>query len=70
MQHLDVGRRIASYPSLAAIFDVEYRESKGEGRLYEQFITTTLERLAAEGRKFGALMLEPIVLGAGGMLLV
>lgn len=70
MQPLHGGLPSSSYHSLAAIFDVEYRESSGEGRLYEQFITATLERLAAEGRKFGALMLEPIVLGAGGMLLV
>lgn len=43
---------------------------RGEARVYEQFIRTTLESLAAEGRKFGALMLEPVVLGAGGMMLV
>jgi dethiobiotin synthetase/adenosylmethionine--8-amino-7-oxononanoate aminotransferase len=58
------------YPSLSAVFDVEAREGRGEARGYEAFIRTTLERLAAEGRKFGALMLEPVVLGAGGMMLV
>jgi dethiobiotin synthetase/adenosylmethionine--8-amino-7-oxononanoate aminotransferase len=60
----------SSYPSLSAVFDLEAREGRGEARGYEQFIRTTLERLAAEGRKFGALMLEPVVLGAGGMMLV
>ncbi len=56
--------------SLSAIFDVESRESRGEARGYVQFITAALESLAAQGRRFGALMMEPIVLGAGGMLLV
>ncbi|KAK3304754.1 pyridoxal phosphate-dependent transferase [Chaetomium strumarium] len=60
----------AAYPHLSAIFDVERREAAGEGRLYGRFIRTTLERLAAQGRKFGALIIEPVVLGAGGMLLV
>jgi dethiobiotin synthetase/adenosylmethionine--8-amino-7-oxononanoate aminotransferase len=60
----------SSYPSLSAVFDLEAREGRGEARGYEQFIRATLERLAAEGRKFGALMLEPVVLGAGGMMLV
>jgi dethiobiotin synthetase/adenosylmethionine--8-amino-7-oxononanoate aminotransferase len=67
----DVGRESsAAYPSLSAIFDVEGRDLSGEGRFYEEFITATLRRLAAQGQRFGALMIEPVVLGAGGMLLV
>jgi dethiobiotin synthetase/adenosylmethionine--8-amino-7-oxononanoate aminotransferase len=60
----------ACYPHLSAIFDVERREAAGQARLYGRFIRTTLERLASQGRRFGALLLEPVVLGAGGMLLV
>ena len=63
-------RATGSFPSLSAIFDVEGRESRGEALGYVQFITAALENLAAQGRRFGALMMEPIVLGAGGMLLV
>jgi dethiobiotin synthetase/adenosylmethionine--8-amino-7-oxononanoate aminotransferase len=70
MRHLCGGRERFRYSSLSAVFDVVTREQGQQGRIYEQFITATLERLAAQGRKFGALMLEPVVLGAGGMLLV
>lgn len=60
----------ASFASLPEIFDVEAREKNGEGKMYERFIEKTLEKLQKQGRKFGALMLEPIILGAGGMLFV
>lgn len=60
----------ASFASLPEIFDVEAREKNGEGKMYERFIEKTLEKLQEQGRKFGALMLEPIILGAGGMLFV
>ena len=63
-------RATGSFPSLSAIFDVEGRESRGQALGYVQFITAALEKLAAQGQKFGALMMEPVVLGAGGMLLV
>lgn len=56
-----------AYASLAEIFDVEGREANGEHAMYEEYITSTLQRLRDQGRKFGALMLEPIILGAGGM---
>ncbi|KAK4041223.1 pyridoxal phosphate-dependent transferase [Parachaetomium inaequale] len=64
------GLSSSAYPSLSAIFDIEARESSGEGRFYEEWISATLRRLAAQGRRFGALMIEPVVLGAGGMLMV
>ncbi|KAG5939079.1 hypothetical protein E4U53_007896 [Claviceps sorghi] len=58
------------YESLHHIFDLPAREAVGEHVAYERYITQTLERLRAEGRKLGALMLEPIILGAGGMQFV
>ncbi|KAL2128451.1 hypothetical protein VTI74DRAFT_9177 [Chaetomium olivicolor] len=70
MQHLCEGQEAFQFPSLSAVFDVGSRESSGGGRFYERSIKSQLVRLAAQGRKFGALMLEPVVLGAGGMLLV
>lgn len=59
-----------AYGSLHDIFDVEARERRGEHHRYEAYITDTLKRLRRQGRKFGALILEPVVLGAGGMELV
>ncbi|KAL2200418.1 pyridoxal phosphate-dependent transferase [Corynascus similis CBS 632.67] len=65
-----LGHARYSYESLPDVFDLESREARGEARLYEEFITTTLEKLGAQGRRFGALIIEPVVLGAGGMLMV
>ncbi|KAM3548364.1 hypothetical protein MY1884_009214 [Beauveria asiatica] len=58
------------FASLDQIFDVEGREEKHEDGLYESFIIEKLQTLRAQGRKFGALIMEPIVLGAGGMAFV
>lgn len=58
------------FGSLNDIFDLEARESRGEHLLYEDFISRTLEDLYEHGRRFGALIIEPVVLGAGGMALV
>ncbi|KAF2994495.1 hypothetical protein E8E13_002183 [Curvularia kusanoi] len=50
------------------IFDLDTR---GESPIYEAYITKTLDKLVKkEGRKFGALVMEPVILGAGGMIFV
>lgn len=54
---------------LDGIFDLKAREDTELYRDYTRYITRTLEGLRDQGYKFGALMLEPIVLGAGGMML-
>lgn len=59
-----------SYQSLSDVFDLESRRARGEARVYEQVITATLEKLAGQCRRFGALIIEPVVLGAGGMVIV
>ncbi|KAK9436578.1 bifunctional dethiobiotin synthetase/adenosylmethionine-8-amino-7-oxononanoate aminotransferase [Metarhizium brunneum] len=59
-----------TYASLREIFDVAGREANGEHEAYKTYVTSTLQRLKSQGRKFGALMLEPVVLGAGGMQFV
>ncbi|KAF3923924.1 hypothetical protein AA313_de0203760 [Arthrobotrys entomopaga] len=59
--------RAKSYESLGDIFDVEAREKRGEHEVYERYIVSTLEKCKELGFRFGVLMLEPIVLGAGGM---
>ncbi|KAF3760436.1 hypothetical protein M406DRAFT_114557 [Cryphonectria parasitica EP155] len=58
------------FSSLNEIFNLDARESRGEHLVYETFIWTTLQALHQQGRRFGALIIEPIVLGAGGMALV
>jgi dethiobiotin synthetase/adenosylmethionine--8-amino-7-oxononanoate aminotransferase len=60
----------SSFSSLSAIFDVDGREARGEQRRYERAILATLKGYAERGVKFGAVMMEPVVLGAGGMQLV
>jgi dethiobiotin synthetase/adenosylmethionine--8-amino-7-oxononanoate aminotransferase len=50
------------------IFDLKTR---GRAPRYEKYIEWTLNRLInKEGMKFGALIMEPVVLGAGGMIFV
>ncbi|KAI9148774.1 Bifunctional dethiobiotin synthetase/7,8-diamino-pelargonic acid aminotransferase [Paramyrothecium foliicola] len=58
------------HDSLAAIFDVTSREQGDQVRKYEAYIEKTLKTLRDQGWKFGALMLEPVILGAGGMIFV
>lgn len=56
------------FESLDEVFDIGRDDGKRR-ESYEKYITRTLTHLVREqGMKFGALVLEPIVLGAGGML--
>ncbi|KAK4169615.1 putative Adenosylmethionine-8-amino-7-oxononanoate aminotransferase [Cladorrhinum sp. PSN259] len=59
-----------TFSSLDEVFDLDTRAAKGEASGYGEQIRGILEGLHAQGRRFGALILEPIVLGAGGMHLV
>lgn len=65
----DIGKG-RTYESLSAIFDVHAREQRGEQHQYEEYITKTLAALQKRGFKFGSVIIEPIVIGAGGMELV
>ncbi|KAL4995829.1 pyridoxal phosphate-dependent transferase [Aspergillus recurvatus] len=57
------------FSSLDAVFDLENRVRSDVGARYSKYILETIERLVVrEGKKFGALIMEPIILGAGGML--
>ncbi|KAF1928024.1 PLP-dependent transferase [Didymella exigua CBS 183.55] len=50
------------------IFDFKAR---GRSHHYEAYIEKTLNKLVKEqGRKFGVLVMEPVILGAGGMIFV
>ncbi|KAH0291198.1 PLP-dependent transferase [Aureobasidium namibiae CBS 147.97] len=57
---------VRSFSSLDEIFALAGR--KADAERYESYIKTSLEALTAEGKKFGALIMEPVILGAGGML--
>lgn len=57
------------FPSLGHIFSLE-RCAPELRELYERYILDTLNAASVRGRKFGALIIEPVVLGAGGMALV
>ncbi|OJD16263.1 dethiobiotin synthase [Emergomyces pasteurianus Ep9510] len=59
----------AEFPTLQSIFDLAQREKSETGRRYKTYIKKSLEKLVRQdGRKFGALIMEPVILGAGGML--
>lgn len=57
------------FSGLGEIFDLKARAETDLYQDYTSYITRTLEGLRDQGYKFGALMLEPVVLGAGGMML-
>ncbi|KAI9769896.1 MAG: hypothetical protein M1839_003562 [Geoglossum umbratile] len=60
-----------TFGSLGEIFDIESRRGGACETSYRKYIESTLERLIkVEGKRFGALVMEPVVLGAGGMVLV
>ncbi|KAH7341703.1 PLP-dependent transferase [Rhizoctonia solani] len=66
----DSGARKHTFPSISAIYDVSSRLTTPLADAYRKHIRNELERLTQSGRAFGALVIEPIILGAGGMLFV
>lgn len=62
----DVGGQAKKFDSLDAIFDFGRREE--DRTLYRKYFDSELSRLRTEGKKIGALIMEPILLGAGGMM--
>ncbi|KAI5921518.1 bifunctional dethiobiotin synthetase/adenosylmethionine-8-amino-7-oxononanoate aminotransferase [Camillea tinctor] len=66
-EHLGEG---AEFDALAQVFDLQARKNDELCRRYEGYIESVLRDLQHSKRKFGALVLEPVVLGAGGMILV
>jgi dethiobiotin synthetase/adenosylmethionine--8-amino-7-oxononanoate aminotransferase len=53
--------------SLTEAYDVRKRRDSVVAQKYRSYISQTIEGLVKSGRQFGALVLEPLVLGAGGM---
>ena len=58
------------FDSISSVYDLEARSSSPLAEYYRSHIRGTLENLVKEGRKFGALVMEPTCLGAGGMVFV
>ena len=58
------------FDSISTVYDVEARSASPLAEYYRKHIRSTFEKLVAEGRKFGALVMEPVCLGAGGMVFV
>ncbi|KAF6838951.1 bifunctional dethiobiotin synthetase adenosylmethionine-8-amino-7-oxononanoate aminotransferase [Colletotrichum plurivorum] len=59
----------SKFGTLSEVFDVDGREQAREHEAYEKYILKVLTRLRDQGRKFGALVMEPVILGAGGMIM-
>ncbi|KAL3477236.1 onanonoxo-7-onima-8-eninoihtemlysoneda [Aspergillus californicus] len=58
------------YTTLDSVFNVENRVNSDAGARYKKYILKTIKHLVNEKEmNFGALIMEPIILGAGGMLL-
>ncbi|ODH46183.1 dethiobiotin synthase [Paracoccidioides brasiliensis] len=61
----------AEFSTLQSIFDLDQRRSSEASGRYKIYIKKIIENLTLrDGRKFGALIMEPVILGAGGMLFV
>ncbi|KAL2427111.1 Bifunctional dethiobiotin synthetase/adenosylmethionine-8-amino-7-oxononanoate aminotransferase [Exophiala dermatitidis] len=69
MQMQSQGRNTQKFSSLDEIFDFDSRAA--DAARYEQHIKSTLNALVRDqGCRFGALILEPLLMGAGGMIFV
>lgn len=63
--------RLAQLNTIAEVYDVEARLATPLAAHYRRVVHAMLERLVLEERRrFGALVLEPLVMGAGGMIFV
>ncbi len=58
------------FETLSDVFNNTQREAQHTAEHYERYIEKELKRHVNQGRDFGALLMEPVVVGAGGMLLV
>lgn len=56
--------------SLSWIYDVEDRLHTQVARAYALYIRRALDKIEERGQKLGALVIEPLLMGAGGMIFV
>ncbi|ORX95777.1 PLP-dependent transferase [Basidiobolus meristosporus CBS 931.73] len=57
-----------NFSSLSGVFGDRSKSALAD--FYRSYIDKTLDGLIKQGRRFGALMMEPILMGAGGMIFV
>src|SRR6185312_16133903 len=57
------------FTSLSAVFS-QTRDSSALADFYRSYIMSTFHQLSSSGRTFGTLLMEPVVMGAGGMIFV
>ncbi|KAK9360746.1 pyridoxal phosphate-dependent transferase [Lipomyces starkeyi] len=61
----------SQYRSVSEVFNLSGRQSEPLTNRYRTYIQKIIQKLVKEDkRRFGALILEPVVLGAGGMIVV
>ena len=70
----DLEQSLKSMKEVSRGFDVpadlfDFPSRSAMRTVYEKYITAKIEEEVAQGTKFGALMMEPILLGAGGMVM-
>ncbi|KAF2717383.1 PLP-dependent transferase [Polychaeton citri CBS 116435] len=65
----DGEQKSLQFESLDAVFDIEERLQSPEKQRYVAYIDHELKKVKEQRRKLGALIMEPVILGAGGMML-
>ncbi|KDQ06727.1 hypothetical protein BOTBODRAFT_140806 [Botryobasidium botryosum FD-172 SS1] len=58
------------FDTVGSVYDVQSRLDTPMAHHYKKHIRGTLERLVEDGHAFGALVIEPLVMGASGMVFV
>ncbi|KAI8092792.1 pyridoxal phosphate-dependent transferase [Halteromyces radiatus] len=61
------------YDSVSTIYSVDQQNDQrdpGLANIYRQYIRKELDGLRQQGRQIGALLMEPLIMGAGGMIFV
>ena len=59
--------KVFDLPSLGAAYDVYTRRGTSLEGMYRDYIISEITKALEAGNRFGALVMEPLVLGAGGM---
>ncbi|KAI9026617.1 pyridoxal phosphate-dependent transferase [Phycomyces nitens] len=66
-------KRRVDYDSLDTIYSVHEQGAARDpelARLYGNYIRKELDSMRSQGRRIGALLMEPVIMGAGGMIFV
>ncbi|KAK9320410.1 pyridoxal phosphate-dependent transferase [Lipomyces orientalis] len=61
----------SQHASISAVFNLSRRQSELSAQRYRAYIQKIIHKLVIDDkRRFGALIMEPVILGAGGMILI